>query len=130
MKHDPYTLYDTLDADRKAEGTLYMDDEESFGYQQRFEFANSTLTADFSPSRMGSIRNTVSIGSVWVDSVDSLAPDRIVERIIVMGVPKSPKTITCEGKVIEFTFNAKSKVLVVRKPELSAMLEWTMSFNF
>ena len=129
MKHDPYTLYIALDVNKKAEGELYMDDEESFAYQRKFEHANATFTADFSDSKSSTLLSSVSIGSGWVDFVDSLATDRMVERIIVMGVAKSPKKIVCDGEEIDFNYNARSRLLVLRKPEVSAMAEWSISLQ-
>lgn len=34
MREDPYTLVVALDAEGKAQGTLYMDDEHTFEYRQ------------------------------------------------------------------------------------------------
>lgn len=39
MREDPYTLVVALDTDRKAQGTLYIDDEHTFDYRQvRLQF--------------------------------------------------------------------------------------------
>jgi mannosyl-oligosaccharide alpha-1,3-glucosidase len=135
MKHDPYTLYVALDENNKAQGELYMDDEETFGYQRKFEQANATFTADFGGSKAANTRTatmscSVSIGSGWVDSVSiSLATHRMVERIIVMGVTKSPKKITRESESIRFTFSPESQLLVLHKPDISALAEWSISVH-
>ena len=99
-----------------------MDDEETFGYTKRLEYA----TAVFELSG-GKLRNTVSVGAGWSKQVDAMAQDRMVERIILMGIAKSPKKISLEdGTELSFTFNSQSKVVVVRKPEVSTLQPWTM----
>lgn len=130
MKHDPYTLYVALDRNKMAAGDLYMDDEETFGYQSKLEYAHATFTADFSSTEEGTCRNGVTVGEGWKEFVDSLAADRMIERIVVMGVSQAPKRIVVVGRddEIQCTYNAQSQVLVLRKPNISAMAEWTILF--
>mgnify|MGYP003361730838 CR=1 FL=1 len=45
MKYDPYTLYVVLGSDGKAEGQLYVDDGETFGYQSG-DYLEVQFTAD------------------------------------------------------------------------------------
>lgn len=126
MKKDPYTLYIALDKDEKAVGSLYMDDEETFGYDRRGEFGEASFVADF---KDGSISNTVHVGTGWISMVDDLKTNRMIERIVVMGVKKSPKKITLGAVDIEFQYDSASKVLVLRKPEVSALEQWTMNIE-
>ena len=127
MKKDPYTLYVALDHSKKAAGHLYMDDEETFGYK-RMEFANVTITADFS-SKQATLGNAVTVGSGWAKQEHSLMSQRMIERIIIMGVTTSPKAIKVEVKDLVFRFSSKSRIVVIRKPELSAMSEWTVNLH-
>jgi mannosyl-oligosaccharide alpha-1,3-glucosidase len=133
MKTDPYTFYVALDRTGRAMGRLYMDDEETFGYKQKSEFAIAELTADLqSGGSNASLDNVVKIGAGWTSNkkgMEELAKDRMIERFVIMGVQKSPSTITIEGDVLEFDFNNDSKTLVIRKPSVSAMGNWTMLFS-
>jgi len=126
MKSDPYTLYIALDKNEKAAGSLYMDDEETFGYERRGEFAEASFVADL---KDGSISNTVHIGSGWASQVDDLKTGRMIERIVVMGVKKAPKTITGEGGNIEFEYDSASRVLILRKPRMSALEQWSIAIS-
>jgi alpha 1,3-glucosidase len=123
MKTDPYTLYAALDSSKMAQGALYMDDEETFNHESRGEFAEATFSVDFST---GTIRNDVTVGSGWVEAVDAVTHARMVERIIVMGVENAPTRIISEGETVEFSFDRTSKVLVIRKPNVSALSDWEL----
>lgn len=129
MKKDPYTLYVALDPSLKASGILYMDDEESFGYTKRQEYALAVFTADLSA---GKLSNKVTVGSGWTSQTSSMAGDRMVERIVIMGLKKSPKRIVLAGSDEElgFVFNSDQKVVTIRKPEVSALLEWEIQISF
>lgn len=126
MKKDPYTLYVALDKNDKAAGDLYMDDEESFGYERRGEFGEASFVADL---KDGSLTNTVHVGPGWASKVDDLKGDKMVERIIVMGAKESPKKVAGEGGAIDFEYDSSSKVLVLRKPGVSALEKWTITIN-
>jgi len=130
MKTDPYTLYIALDDNKKATGTLYMDDEESFDYAKG-NFAEAVFSADFAVAAgSGTVSNSVTVGLGWMDYVNlgNYNKERMIERIVIMGVGVPPKEIstTVDGKkiTIEFTYNEPSKTLVLRKPDLSAISDW------
>jgi alpha 1,3-glucosidase len=54
----------------------------------------------------------------------------MVERIVIMGVKKSPKTIAGgEGGTIDFEYDSTSKVLVLRKPLVSALEPWQITIG-
>jgi alpha 1,3-glucosidase len=72
MRADPYTLYVALDSSKKATGTLYMDDEESFGYKRFAEFAKSTFTADLN-GKTATFVNSVSVGAGWAQDVEEMS---------------------------------------------------------
>lgn len=128
MKTDPYTLYIALDNEKRSTGTLHMDDEETFGYRKRSEFADASFLADF--SSVGRITNSVVVGSGWVNS-SVISDGRMIERIIVMGLYEPPTKVSIqEGEEsIAFTYIAETGVLVIRKPELSAMKNWSINFS-
>ena len=127
MKSDPYTLFVALDAAKRSHGTLYMDDEETFGYNKRNEHADATFTADLSQEE-GRLTNSVDVGSGWMEFVDKLASDRMIERIVIMGVEAHPTSIKIQGEHgLDFTYAPHSHSVIIRKPELSAMADWTIS---
>jgi len=124
MKKDPYTLYIALDKEMKASGRLYMDDEESFGHEKRGEFAEAKLQFD---GKL--LSNVVNVGEGWESTVSGMKTERMIERIVVMGVVNAPKSISTKGEEISFQHDAERHILVVRKPNVSALEHWTVAFD-
>lgn len=123
MKKDPYSIYVALDPSKNAVGTLYMDDEETFGHQKRSEFAQATFSV-----HEDSIRNSVTVGSGWASKIDDMKGDRMIERIVVMGVDVPPSSVVVsDGAPIEFEYDSVVKVLVLRKPDVSALVDWEIT---
>ena len=129
MKTDPYTLFIALDAYKKASGRLYMDDEETFAHLTSEEYAEANFFADFS-SNAATITNSASVGDGWMSSVLNMSTDRAIERIVVMGVDKEPKSIAQDGDEVHFHFDADAKLLILRKPYVSAILDWELLIAF
>lgn len=132
MKKDPYTLYIGLANNKQATGSIYMDDEETL-YYTKGKFAEATLSADFNGGT-GAIANKVAVGPGWVKEgesfVDELAQERMIERIVVMGMEAPPKQITDpSGNEIVFHYDASTQVVVLRKPNLSAMKNWEVAVH-
>ena len=132
MKSDPYTLYIALDGVNKAKGSLYMDDEETFSHERDGEYG----VAEFSVSLEGNdgmIENKVALGPGWEDehAKDSLLADRVIERIVIMGLKRSPKDIVANGSAqVQFEYNATSNILVIKKPDVSALSDWSLSLVY
>lgn len=124
MTGDPYTLYIALDKNDAATGKLYMDDEESFAYQRKGEFGIAFFAANL---KDGFISNTVDVGPGWASQVEDLKNKRMIERIIVMGVKKAPSAISADGETIRFDYDSASNILVLRKPNVSALSEWRIA---
>jgi len=88
MKFDPFTLVVTLGNAGNAEGTIYLDDGESFNYKEgayihrKFEYqaATSTLTST----------DLASFGKKSKDYLKQMEKVR-VEKVILVGVPESWK---------------------------------------
>ena len=125
MRADPYTLYVALDSSKKANGTLYMDDEESFSYKRSAEFAKATFTADLSGNKATFV-NKALVGAGWARDVKEFFFNRIIERIVIMGAETSPKTVTVDGEKLDFSFSEQTKTIVIRKPEQSALASFTI----
>jgi alpha 1,3-glucosidase len=128
MKKDPYTLYIALDVQKKAAGKLYMDDEESFGHKTRSEYAEADFSVDLSSS-VGTIKNTVAIGGGWTTVEKEMTDDRMIERVIIMGIDRPPKSIKNAELSIDFEYDAAGKVLILRKPGVSALTNWEILFQ-
>lgn len=128
MTNDPYTLYFALDANLKAKGSLYMDDEVTFNHQTKAEYALATFTADFgNTNKAAKIQNMVEVGAGWEGRVDSLSHGYMIERMIVMGLPRAPSSIEVGGTSLGFTYDTDAKVLVIRKPDVTAIKNWDMT---
>jgi mannosyl-oligosaccharide alpha-1,3-glucosidase len=129
MMKDPYTLFVALSDTRTANGKLYMDDEETFGHDRKGEYAESSLSADFSANN-GVLRNTVTVGPGWTESIGTMANNRMVERVIFMGLDSAPSGVSVAGESVGFTFDAASSLLVLRKPGVSALNDWEIRVMF
>jgi len=127
MTRDPYTLYVALDSYGNASGRLYMDDENTFNYVKRNEFATAQFSVGFN-EKHGYIRNKVSLGKGWQGLSEH--SDRMIERVIIMGVDKHPSSVDEVGESLGFTHDSNAHVLVIRKPELSALTDWEVKITF
>lgn len=129
MVNDPYTLYVALDNNMMAEGSLYMDDETTFDHKKLGDYGIAKFSSDWGNASVA-INNSVEIGSE--NAVHAKRNDnRIVERIIFMGVSNEPRGIELifPGKPntsMEFQYDPFSKILVIRKPGVSALENWSM----
>lgn len=128
MTSDPYTLFVALDGSQTADGVLYMDDEVSFNHEKINEFATATFSVNIEQAS-GGISNSVQIGKGW-DSAETKNKDRMIERIVIMGMQSSPSSIEVGGEALGFTYDNNGKVLVIRKPEVSACSDWDISIAF
>ncbi|KAI9266106.1 glycosyl hydrolases family 31-domain-containing protein [Sporodiniella umbellata] len=108
MKHDPFTLVIAQDGEGKAQGKLYLDDEETYAYQNgiytytSFHYHHHTLTCqtEGNPSFMSQ-------------------PIRI-ERVRILGVHSSPQGVKVvrgnTSQTLEFTLD--NHVLTIKDPKL------------
>lgn len=128
MKSDPYTLYIALDRSLEARGSLYMDDEETLGYRKKGNYAIAKFSVHLG-GQTATVTNAIEVGNGWRGTTGELASHRMVERMIIAGIQKEPKSITIEGQILRFSYNKETEVLVVRKPGVSALQNWTMLFT-
>lgn len=136
MKWDPYTLVVVLGQDGTAEGTLYVDDGETFDYQRgayihrRFRFADSTLSSEDIGTK----------GPKTGEYLKTMASLR-VEKIVVVGAPaewqqKSSVTIEEEGAKagatapLQYTGpqGGKAAYAVVKNPNVGIGKTWKIEF--
>ncbi|KAK2807123.1 hypothetical protein FQN51_004737 [Onygenales sp. PD_10] len=136
MKWDPYTLVVVLDRNGQAEGTLYVDDGETYDYEKgafihrRFSFADSALS-------------TQDIGAKGTKTSEYLATmiGVRVEKIIVVGAPSQWKDKSSVLVMEEGSFSAsqaslqwhaqqdgKAAYAVVKNPGVSIGSLWKIDF--
>ena len=132
MKADPYTLYVALDGSGKAQGSLYMDDEETFAHEVSAAYGLSALSIDLQ-NNSGTMKNEVEVGAAWKDDStwQALVGGRSIERIIIMGLSRSPKKIKADSTdSVQFEFDAATKILIIKQPGVSALTNWSLGFEF
>ncbi|KAG8741322.1 hypothetical protein FRC10_002984 [Ceratobasidium sp. 414] len=148
MKYDPFTLLVALDKDGYAGGELYLDDGESYTHEKgqflwRQFFAETAehglvlASDDLVEDNLDRAIDQVALESY--DPNNGFAKDMAnvrVERIVVLGLRKTPKAVMNEGVDVEFTWEAglpadgktdgKASVLVIKNPGLLVGKKWGM----
>lgn len=122
MIHDPYTLYIALNKAGKAKGFVYMDDEKTYDYEHKELFAEANIEVDIKRY----ITCAVTGNDEWLAAQPTSS--RRIERIVMMGVKESPKSIVLGSKMIEFQYDKENLVLVL-KVNLSALHAWDLSLS-
>lgn len=130
MKWDPYTLVIVLSKSGDAKGELYVDDGETFDYQQgayihrSFDYANNVLSS-------ADISTKGKLTDKYVKTMKAVG----VEKVIVVGAPKSweGKTSVKAGNDearLEFHGEAGGKAAwaVVKSPKISIGEDWKIEF--
>lgn len=122
MKDDPYTLVVAVDKNGVAKGTLYIDDETSFEYLSgkylylEFEFKDGVLS------------------SRKIDTTASYPTKSWLERVVLVGLPKAPKSATqhlSSGESSELDVYAdEGGAFVVRKPGASMQDSWSIKLKY
>ncbi|KAH7192012.1 glycosyl hydrolases family 31-domain-containing protein [Fusarium flagelliforme] len=100
MRFDDYTLVVAVSKDGNASGELYIDDGDTFEYEQdqyihrKFTFSGNTLT---SLDTVGRDTKSIKAGP-WLKDMETV----YVDKVIVVGAPKTwnqkEATVTSEGK--------------------------------
>lgn len=119
MTHDPYTLYVALDSGKQASGELYIDDEHSFDHENQKHYGLALFSVDWKSA----FRNEVTTESDWAMNED-VRSNHMIERIVVMGVDKEPKSLIQQSKPLDFDYDAETSILIIRQPLVSALTEW------
>lgn len=130
MKWDPYTLVIVLDKAGQAKGTLYVDDGETFDFQQgayihrEFSFANGVLESK-------DIGTKGKLTDKYVKSMKSVG----VEKVVVVGAPagwagKSSVKVGKAESVLEFhgAEGSKAAWAVVKAPKVAIGEDWKIEF--
>ncbi|XP_055523690.1 neutral alpha-glucosidase AB [Wyeomyia smithii] len=121
MKDDPYTLVVALDKNGASKGTLYIDDETSFEYR-----SGKYLYLEFE------LKDNV-LSSKKIDKTASYASKSWLERVILVGLSKVPKSATLHqsnGDSVTLDVYAEDGAVVVRKPAVSMLDGWSIKLNY
>jgi len=125
MTHDPYTLYVALDNEQKASGTIYMDDENTFDHGRKGYYAEAKISVDMNSATIQcQVEGT---NYEWIASQQVVT--RMIERIVIMGLVRAPSQVSVESTSLEFDYNGDKGVLVIRKPNVSALGVWKISIS-
>ncbi|XP_053224260.1 neutral alpha-glucosidase AB isoform X1 [Podarcis raffonei] len=122
MYNDPYTLYVALGPQGTAQGELFVDDGHTFSFEtkgqylhRRFSFSGNTLTAS-SADPKGSFETPA-----WI------------ERVVILGAGKPAAVFLKQNDVAEsrldFTHEAETSVLTIRKPAVNIGADWSISLR-
>ncbi|KAK4685643.1 hypothetical protein P7C73_g4499, partial [Tremellales sp. Uapishka_1] len=140
MWQDPFTLLIALGKDGSAAGDLYLDDGEGYAYQsgdfvwRGFEYKNNRLK--------NAPHGGASTGLVPYDPVDNGWAQAIahvrIEKIVVLGMKKAPKSVSVNGEELFFDFSAGeshdgkkergSSRLIIKNPGLEVVSDWEIVF--
>lgn len=137
MRYDPYTLVIVLGKTGNAYGELYVDDGETFDFEQgayiRRAFSYEAATKKLVSSNIGES------GKLTTEYLNSLSQVG-VERIVIVGAPqewatKSIVTVDEDGKVeeVKFVFHEATGSAAawaeVQNPRASIGRDWTIDFS-
>jgi alpha 1,3-glucosidase len=130
MKFDPYTLVISLSKSGTAKGELYVDDGETFEFENGayihriFEFSDGALTSS-------NIGTKGKLSDKYLKVMSKVS----IERIIVVGAPKSweaKKSVKVADKEASFEWNTgvgnQADWAVVKHPELAMGEDWKVEF--
>ncbi|XP_046564114.1 neutral alpha-glucosidase AB-like isoform X1 [Haliotis rubra] len=121
MYDDPFTLVVCLDKQGEAQGELYADDYHTFQFKnghyvyRGFTYKGNTLE------------------SKNLDPKGSYPTKEWLEKVIIAGVTKAPKTVVLRSagvtKNLGFNLDSAKHVLTIRKPGVNIAQDFTISVN-
>lgn len=122
MVNDPYTLVVALDYNNNAEGSLYIDDGETYDYK-----SNKYIYAKMS-------YEPHALKYTFINENASYPTRSWVERIVIAGIKTPPKSakLSQGGKItpLQMTLHRGNDVLVVRKPSAMMASPWEILFTY
>ncbi|ODQ61067.1 glycoside hydrolase family 31 protein [Wickerhamomyces anomalus NRRL Y-366-8] len=115
MKYDPYTLVIALDTNKSAKGSLYIDDGETFNYENG-EF----LYIDFS-LQDGELQAAVKDGSLSVPNS--------IEKILIVGLESAPASVqVSQGSEWNADVIQKTNYAIIKTPGVDLSKDWSIKF--
>lgn len=135
MWADPFTLVAGLDKSGNAVGTLYLDDGDSYAYEKgEYVFRQFTITQ--TKKNHFTFTNT---GATSENAWSEVIADVRVEKIVILGLPKTPQSITYQGQPLEFEYRAGSgssskkegqaSELVIKDPRAKIVADWQIEIS-
>lgn len=121
MANDPYTLVVALSKLLHANGSLYLDDGESFAYQK-----GESVLVSYDVTSGKKLTSSVSKDSLsFVNQFSSVK----VEKIIVAGIQDevSAVIIRSEGEKREAKFSQGQGILEIKRPNVSVASDWEIT---
>ncbi|EEQ89263.1 alpha 1,3-glucosidase [Blastomyces dermatitidis ER-3] len=137
MKWDPYTLVVTLDKNGQAEGTLYVDDGETFDYQngayihRRFTFSESSLSStDIGAKGTKTAQYLKTMAGVRVEKIIIVdAPDAWESQSTVLVLEEGSQTGSQASLQWHAKQGGKAAYAVVKDPGVSIGGLWKIDFS-
>ena len=126
MKMDPYTLVMTLGADGKAEGEIYVDDGESYEFEQgayirrKFVFENGALRSENLAEAKGKLTQQ------YLKKMENVR----VEKVLIVGAPKEWKKLTTasvseeQGRTSSESRRLRMTIFIRGEPLIFTTLQW------
>lgn len=136
MKWDPYTLVVVVDSNGEAEGTLYVDDGETYDYQRggyihrRFHFRDATLSSeDIGIKGPKTAEYLKAMSAVRVEKVVIIdPPTQWQEKTSVTVVEEGAKSASTATVEYHDQASGKAPYVVVKNPGVSIGKTWRMEF--
>ncbi|KAI6198777.1 Glycosyl hydrolase family 31 protein [Aphelenchoides besseyi] len=129
MRNDPITLVIACELNRDfANGSLYLDDGESFAYQTDNDYMYWGYTFKKESN------NLHSITSKNLDKKGKFDPDVWIDQIVVRGVRFYPQNVHIyiddyTPEDLEFTHDRESRQMIIRKPGGYVAREWRIDIH-
>jgi len=117
MSRDPYTLVVAADSSGAAEGQLYLDAGDGYGYQKgEYHLRRYSLSGG-------------KMSSVAIHTSDAYVPANWLERVEIVGVAAPARMVLTAGgetRELAFSYSATTNRLVVRKPAVPMAADWSI----
>jgi alpha 1,3-glucosidase len=136
MKWDPYTLVIALGKDGEAEGSIYIDDGESFDYQRgayihrRFRFGGSALwSEDIGTKGPKTGEYLKTMAGVKVEKLVVVgAPQSWQDKLSVTVIEEDAKSSTTTSLQFHAAQGNKAAYAVVKNPNVAIGKSWKIEF--
>jgi len=137
MANDPFTLQICVDRSGAAAGELYLDDGHSFAYQRSGAFAQRRFELSTESGRNVAILRNLDVTPLAGTDAEKQGRQLFaasvrnhVERIRVLGLEKRVEKVQLtleEGSTHQLQFSLNDGVLLIRKPQLPILQQWSVS---